>query len=110
VFVQKRGPRRPDGQAWGAAAAAADRDDAPPAAPLPTATRQQGRLAYGNVRRGGGALSPRAFGASAAAAAGSGGRRQQPWQMFLPAGLPQGALTPEACRNQVMADLVYFFK
>lgn len=57
------------------------------------------------MRRGGGALSPR----TTVSAAG-GPHRQQPWQMLLPGGAPVGALTPEHCRHQVMADLVYLFK
>jgi hypothetical protein len=58
-----------------------------------------------NVRRGGGALSPRTSVLPALAP-----RRQQPWQMLLPAGVPPPPLTPEQCRHQVMADLVYLFK
>lgn len=73
------------------------------------APRPQRRIAAGgNVRRGGGALSPRTGALSAAG--GALPRRQQPWQMLLPAGVPPAPLTPDACRNQVMSDLVYLFK
>ncbi|KAL4420457.1 hypothetical protein ABPG75_010113 [Micractinium tetrahymenae] len=70
----------------------------------PPQQRPQRRFAGYNVRRGGGALSPRTT-----VAGSSGPRRQQPWQMLLPAGVPPTPLTPEQCRHQVMADLVYLF-
>lgn len=77
-----------------------------PAPPLYSAAlARPRRILGGNVRRGGGALSPR----TTVSAAG-GPHRQQPWQMLLPGGAPVGALTPEHCRHQVMADLVYLFK
>lgn len=80
--------------------AAAVHHQAPPPQPRP-----QRRFAGYNVRRGGGALSPRTTVASS-----GGPRRQQPWQMLLPAGVPPTPLTPDQCRHQVMADLVYLFK
>lgn len=74
-------------------------------APPPPQQRPQRRFAGYNVRRGGGALSPRTTVTSS-----GGPRRQQPWQMLLPAGVPPAPLTPDQCRHQVMADLVYLFK
>jgi hypothetical protein len=71
----------------------------------PYGGRQRRTGAGSNVRRGGGALSPRTSVLPALAP-----RRQQPWQMLLPAGVPPPPLTPEQCRHQVMADLVYLFK
>lgn len=79
---------------------------APPPPLYSAALNRPRRVLGGNFRRGGGALSPRTTISSAAA----GPHRQQPWQMLLPGGAPVGALTPEHCRHQVMADLVYLFK
>lgn len=78
---------------------------APPPPPYSAALSRPRRILGGNVRRGGGALSPRTTVSAAA-----GPHRQQPWQMLLPGGAPIGELTPEHCRHQVMADLVYLFK
>lgn len=87
-------------------AAAAAMFAAPPPVQRAAPQRPQRRFAGYNVRRGGGMMTPRTSIATPAGVP----RRQQPWQMLLPAGVPPAPLTAEMCRNQVMADLIYLFK